>query len=83
MSNLSKGKTLALITEVIKRSINAFVDLMIKFLNKEDMNIKKENEEQTFLLKLLLLVINTLDYIKETVDRINDSVMEIIQQPFD
>lgn len=47
------------------------------------MNIKKENEEQTFLLKLLLLVINTLDYIKETVDRISDSVMEIIQQPFD
>lgn len=63
---------------MIKRSIGGFVEQMIRFLNKEDSSIRKENEEESFLLKLILLVINTLDYIKETLERINDSVMEII-----
>lgn len=78
VSNLSKGKTLAMITEVIKRSICVFVEQMMKFLNKEDSSIKKENEEESFLIKLILLVINTLDYFKEAVERIHEQVMEII-----
>lgn len=81
-SKISRGKTMVEVQGVIRRVIGEYLQQVQSQILKEEMYLKKDSSfENTFLLNLSVLV-NTLDYIKETLGKMNDIVQDLIDEPF-
>ena len=66
----------------IKANINKYIDMVKAQITKEELAIKKdEKNEKRFVLNLCVLI-NTIDYIKETVNKMNDVIFNLIDEPY-
>lgn len=66
----------------IKANINKYIDLVKTQITKEELAIKKDDKnEKRFLLNLCVLI-NTIDYIKETINKMNDVIFNLIDEPY-
>lgn len=81
-SKISRGKTMMEVQGLIRRVIGEYLSQLQAQILKEEMYWKKdENFENKFLLNICVLV-NTLDYIKETLSKMNDIVKNLIDEPY-
>ena len=70
------------IYRAIKVSINRYIDQVKAQVTKEELAIKKDDKnEKRFLLNLCVLI-NTIDYIKETINKMNDVIFNLIDEPY-
>lgn len=66
----------------IKANINKFIDQVKAQIMKEELSMKKDDKnEKRFLLNLCVLI-NTIDYIKETINKMNDVIFNLIDEPY-
>lgn len=66
----------------VKTNINKYIDLVKAQITKEELAIKKDDKnEKRFVLNLCVLI-NTIDYIKETVNKMNDVIYNLIDEPY-
>ena len=66
----------------IKESINRYIDIIKSQIMKEELMLRKEPEmKKRFILNLCVLI-NTIDYIKETINKMNDVIFNLIDEPY-
>ena len=66
----------------IKANVNRYIEAIRNQISKEELVLKKEeNQYRRFLLNLCVLI-NTVDYIKETVSKMNDVILNLIDEPY-
>lgn len=46
------------------------------------MSFKKENEEEKVILNLTIICINTLDHVKETIEKVYEIIEEALVEPY-
>lgn len=81
-SKISRGQTMVSIYRTIKINIKKYIEIVQSQILKEELLLKKEDkEEKRFLLNLCVLI-NTVDYTKETVNKMNDIIQNLIDEPF-
>jgi len=70
------------IYKCIKANINRYIDMVKAQITKEELAIKKDDKnDKRFVLNLCVLI-NTIDYIKETVNKMNDVIFNLIDEPY-
>ena len=66
----------------IKESINRYIDIIKSQIMKEELMLRKEPKmKKRFILNLCVLI-NTIDYIKETINKMNDVIFNLIDEPY-
>lgn len=81
-SKISRGKTIVDICKSIKGTIIKYIDNVRNQIGKEEALLKKdEKQERRFVLNLCM-IINTVDYIKETINKMNDVFLNLVDEPF-
>ena len=81
-SKISRGKTMLQIKEVIQKVIRKYLGLVQAQISKEEQVLKKEsNTEERFIMNICVLI-NTLDYVKETLSKMTEIVTGLIDEPF-
>ena len=80
-SKISRGKTMVEIKEVIQKVVKKYLDLIRLQIEKEEQLLKKESNDKRFITNICTLV-NTLDYVKETLSKMTEIVTNLIDEPF-
>lgn len=74
VEKISRGKTMISIYQEIKKTVKAYLEQLQQQILKEEMVLKKDEKfEKNFILNLCVLI-NTVDYTKETVNKMNDII---------
>jgi hypothetical protein len=81
-SKISRGKTMVMVKSVVQKIITEYIDRVGQQVSKEESLLKKdEKSEQRFILNTCVLI-NTLDYVKETLKKMTDIFGGLIDEPF-
>lgn len=80
-SKISRGKTMLQIKGVIQRVVQKYVGLLRAQVAKEAAQLRKDANQRRFVVNLCVLV-NTLDYVKETLSKMTEIVSGLIDEPF-
>ena len=81
-SKISRGKTIVDIYRSIKGTIVKYLEtLKAQILKEEQLLRKEEKQERRFVLNLCM-IINTVDYVKETINKMNDVFLNLVDEPF-
>ena len=66
----------------IKESIKRYIDIIKSQIMKEELMLKKEPKTKKRFILNLCVLINTIDYIKETINKMNDVIFNLIDEPY-
>lgn len=70
------------IYRVIKQSLNKYIETIRGQVSKEEAILRKdERHDKRFLLNLCVFI-NTVDYMKETVNKMTDVIVSLIDEPY-
>ena len=74
VEKISRGKTMISIYQEIKKTVKTYLEQLQQQILKEELVLKKDEKfEKNFILNLCVLI-NTVDYTKETVNKMNDII---------
>lgn len=81
-SKISRGKTMVQIKGVIQKVVTKYLHMVQQQIAKEEQLLKRNSDtEERFIVNICVLV-NTLDYIKDTLSKITEIVSGLIDEPF-
>lgn len=80
-SKISRGKTMLQIKGVIQKVVRKYLGLVQMQIGKEEQLLKKDSHDRRFIVNICVLV-NTLDYVKETLSKMTEIVSGLIDEPF-
>ena len=66
----------------IKESVNRYIEAIKAQVMKEEMLLKKEPKARRRFVLNLCVLINTIDYVKETINKMNDVIYNLIDEPY-
>lgn len=81
-SKISRGKTIVDIYRSIKATVVRYLELVRAQIGREEALLKREEKQEKRFLLNLCIVINTVDYVKETVNKMNDVFLNLVDEPF-
>lgn len=81
-SKISRGKTIVDIYKSIKATIVRYLEMVRGQISKEELLLKREDKQERRFLLNLCMIINTVDYIKETINKMNDVFLNLVDEPF-
>ena len=81
-SKISRGHTMLQVVRCIKSIITKYLDLVRGQIGKEEAMLRKEEKtERRFLLNLSILL-STVDYIRDTLAKLSDLVLGLLDEPY-
>lgn len=81
-SKISRGKTMLQVKKLVQRIVVKYITFLKNQISKEENYLKKDEKvEARFLLNICVLV-NTLDYVKETLKKMTEIFSGLIDEPF-
>lgn len=66
----------------IKESVNRYIDAVKAQIMREEMLLKKDPKARKRFVLNLCVLINTIDYVKETINKMNDVIYNLIDEPY-
>jgi hypothetical protein len=81
-SKISRGKTIVDIYKSIKATIVRYLETVRAQIGREEALLKREEKQERRFLLNLCMIINTVDYVKETINKMNDVFLNLVDEPF-
>jgi len=69
------------IYRVIRQNLNKYIETLRAQVGKEEAALKKDGMDRRFLLNLCVFI-NTIDYMKETISKMTDVIVGLIDEPY-
>lgn len=70
------------IYRIIKQNLNRYIESLRTQIGKEEAILKKDEKfDKRFLLNLCVFI-NTIDYMKETINKMTDVIVSLIDEPY-
>lgn len=70
------------IYRIIKQNLNRYIETLRTQIGKEEAILKKDEKlDKRFLLNLCVFI-NTIDYMKETINKMTDVIVSLIDEPY-
>jgi hypothetical protein len=79
-SSISKGGIMYDIFKVVKNTVGKYIGQVGEAFKKDQKSLMKKNEEE--FIKRACVYLNTIDYIKETLESVADLIITLVVPPF-